>query len=200
MTFKVGDTVRIMDGSKAKDYIGVWVNDMDKYVGREAVISRFTILDRGVKLEGIYWTFDVRYLEPVHPKIVITTDGRTTCARYYIGKRVDAEAVAKCHPSDKFDFDVGARVALHRLLDQIGSSQLDDELFQYVQPPFNGKIVCIEAPLWNGRWEQGKIYEVNGGVLHDRSGNIVGSHTVSSIQEINELAAPLSCKFITIVD
>lgn len=200
MTFKVGDTVRIMDGSKAKHYAGGWVNDMDKYVGREAVISRFAGMDRGVKLEGIYWTFDVRYLEPVYPKIVITTDGRMTCARYYIGKRVDAEAVAKCHPSDKFDFDVGAHVALHRLLDQIGSSQLDDELSQYIQPPFNGKIVCIEAPLHHGRWEQGRIYEVNGGVLHDRAGNIVGSHTVSSIQEINELAAPLSCKFIKIVD
>ena len=200
MKFKVGDTVRIMDGSKAKNYAGGLVDDMDKYVGREAVISQTTAYPRGVKLEGICWTFDVRYLESAHPKIVITTDGRTTYARYYTGKRIDAEAVAQCHPSDKFDFDVGAHVALHRLLDQIGSSQLDDELFQYVQPPFDGKIVCIDAPLAHGRWEQGRIYEVNNGVLHDRAGNIVGSHTVSSIQEINELAAPLSCKFIKVVD
>lgn len=192
MKFKVGDTVRIMDGSKAKNYFGGWVEDMGEYVGREAVISRFTVKDRAVKLEGIFWTFDVRYLEPANPKIVITTDGQTTYARYYIGKRVDAEAVAKCHPSDKFDFDVGARVALHRLL--------DDDLSQYMQPPFNGKIVCIEAPLHHGRWEQGRIYEVNNGVLHDRAGNIVGSHTVSSLQEINELAAPLSCKFIKVVN
>lgn len=201
MKFKVGDTVRIMDGSKAKHYAGGWVGDMEKYVGKEAVISRFSLFDdRAVRFEGIYWTFDVRYLEPVHPKIVITTDGKTTCARYYTGKRVCAEAVAKCHPSDKFQFDVGAHVAMQRLLDQIGSSQFDDDLFQYVEPPFNGKIVCIEAPLHHGRWEKGKIYEVNGGVLHDRAGNIVGSHTVSSIQEINELAAPLSCKFIKVID
>lgn len=200
MKFKVGDTVRIMDGSKAKNYAGGWVDDMDKYVGREAVISQTSSCPGEVKLEGLCWTFDVRYLEPVHPKIVITTDGQTTCARYYIGKRVDAEAVAQCHPSDKFDFDVGAHVALHRLLDQIGSLQSDYELLQYVQPPFNGQIVCIEAPLYHGRWEKGKIYEVNDGVLHDRAGNIVGSHTVSSIQEINELAAPLSCKFIKVID
>ena len=36
--------------------------------------------------------------------------------------------------------------------------------------------------------------------LHDRAGNIVGSHTVSSLKEINDLAAPLRCKFIEIVD
>lgn len=200
MKFKVGDTVRIMDGSKAKHYAGGWVNDMDKCVGREAVISRTYSGTREVKLEGICWAFDAQYLEPVHPKIVITTDGKTTYARYYTGKRVDCEAIAKCHPSDKFDFDVGAHVAMHRLLDQIGSSQLDDELFQYVQPPFDGKIVCIDAPSCSGRWEKGRIYEVHDGVLRDRAGNIVGSHTVSSIQEINELAAPLSCKFIKVID
>ncbi len=201
MKFKVGDTVRIMDGSKAKHYAGGWVGEMEKYVGREAVISRFSSFDdQAVRLEGIFWTFDVRYLEPAHPKIVITTDGKTTCARYYTGKRVIYEALAKCHPSDKFEFDVGAHVAMHRLLEQIGSSQLDDDLSQYVQPPFNGKIVCVEAPSYNGRWEKGRIYEVNGGVLHDRAGNIVGSQTVSSLKEINDLAAPLRCKFIEIVD
>lgn len=200
MKFKVGDKVRILDGSKAKYYAGEWVNDMDKYVGREAVISRTYSGTREVKLEGICWTYDVRYLEPVNPKIVITTDGQTTCARYYIGKRVGAEAVAKCHPSDQFNFDIGAHVALHRLLDQIGSSQLDEELLQYVQPPFDGKIVCIEAPLWGGRWEKGRIYEVHDGVLHDHVGNIVGSQTVSSIQEINSLAVPLCCKFIEVID
>jgi len=192
LKFKVGDTVRIMDGSKAKNYAGGWVDDMDKYVGREAVISQTTAYPRGVKLEGICWTFDVRYLELAYPKIVITTDGQTTYARYYIGKRVAAEAVAKCHPSDKFDFDVGACVALHRLL--------DDDLSQYIQPPFDGKIVCIDAPSCSGRWEKGRIYEVHDGVLHDHVGNIVGSQTVSSIQEINALAAPLSCKFIEVIE
>lgn len=200
MKFKVGDIVRIMDGSKAKYYAGAWVDGMDEYVGREAVIRRINKHYGTADLEGIWWTFDVRYLEPVHPKIVITTDGKTTCARYYIGKRVDCEAIARCHPSDQFQFDVGAHVAMHRLLDQIGSSQLDDDLFQYVQPPFNGKIVCIDAPLCGGRWEKGRIYEVHDGVLHDHVGNIVGSQTVSSIREINSLAAPLRCKFITVVD
>lgn len=200
MKFKVGDKVRILDGSKAKYYAGAWVNYMDQYVGREAVIRCIDEKEGTADLENIWWTFDLRYLEPVHPKIVITTDGKTTCARYYTGKRVVYEALAKCHPSDKFEFDVGAHVAMHRLLDQIGSSSFDDDLFQYVQPPFDGKIVCVDAPSYNGRWEKGRIYEVHGGVLHDHVGNIVGSQTVSSIQEINALAVPLSCKFIEVVD
>ncbi len=49
-------------------------------------------------------------------KIDITTDGKTTLARLYDGKRVVKSAEAKCAPSDTFDFATGAKLAFDRLM------------------------------------------------------------------------------------
>ena len=48
-------------------------------------------------------------------KIVITTDGVTTLARLYDGKKVVRNAEAKCSPPDTFDLFTGAQLALDRL-------------------------------------------------------------------------------------
>ena len=31
--FKVGDTVKVLDGKNIKDYAGTWTSEMEKYVG-----------------------------------------------------------------------------------------------------------------------------------------------------------------------
>lgn len=49
-------------------------------------------------------------------KIVITTDGYTTTARLYDGKKVVNFASAQCHEDDPFDFTTGARIAFDRLI------------------------------------------------------------------------------------
>lgn len=51
-------------------------------------------------------------------KIVITTDGKTTTARLFDGKELVRKAEAKCSPDDKFDFMVGAELAMERLMDK----------------------------------------------------------------------------------
>ena len=65
--YKVGDEVRILDGSNIKDYIGKWVSEsMEKYVDRMATISRIISDDiDGVsyRLQDICFTFDERGLE-----------------------------------------------------------------------------------------------------------------------------------------
>lgn len=48
-------------------------------------------------------------------KIVITHDGKTTTARLFNGKELIKKAEAKCSPDDKFDFMVGAKLAMERL-------------------------------------------------------------------------------------
>ena len=53
----------------------------------------------------------------VEQKIVITTDGKTTTAKLYDGKKIIETAEAKCSPSDKFDFAIGAKLAVERLTD-----------------------------------------------------------------------------------
>ena len=48
-------------------------------------------------------------------KIVIISDGKTTLARLYEGKKVVKHAQAKCSPDDEFDFTKGAKIAFERL-------------------------------------------------------------------------------------
>lgn len=51
-------------------------------------------------------------------KIVVTVDGETTTARLYNGKVLEKSAEVKCSPGDRFDFNVGAGLAIDRLLDR----------------------------------------------------------------------------------
>ena len=49
-------------------------------------------------------------------KIIIIRDGQNVTARKYVNEQLVNSAVARCAPDDSFDFDIGARIAVHRLL------------------------------------------------------------------------------------
>jgi len=189
--FKVGDKVRVLDGSKIKDYTANWFAlAMEKYVGQVHEIcdvfthysnrtayklkdcGGYTFDERGLEpackfkvgdkvignehaddiysvtgkgwvgivtendpkkcntgddirvraidepdgtnfsVESVY--FDL-YGEPTTQKIVITTDGKTTTSVLYDGKKRIKDAKAICAPTDTFDFNYGASLALDRL-------------------------------------------------------------------------------------
>ena len=65
--FKVGDKVKILDGSNIEGYIGSWISDsMEKYVGRILTISHIISDDNnGVsyRMQDTCYTFDERGLE-----------------------------------------------------------------------------------------------------------------------------------------
>lgn len=118
--FKVGDRVRILDGSKIENYTGRWNNNMKTHIGEIHVIESIDedwIGDRvSYCFEDIVFAWDERGLELVnHQKIVITTDGNMTIARLYENEKFVREAVARCAAEDKFDFNVGAALAFQRL-------------------------------------------------------------------------------------
>ena len=52
------------------------------------------------------------------PKVVITTDGKTTTAKMYEGKKLLKTAESKCSTKDTFDFAVGAKLALERVTEK----------------------------------------------------------------------------------
>lgn len=87
MKFKVGDRVRVVRESPSH-YAKVGM----KWMLRE----------------------DLELISDNH-KIVITSDGKTTLARLYEGKKVVKSAEAKCSPDDEFDFTKGAKIAFERL-------------------------------------------------------------------------------------
>lgn len=177
--FKVGDKVRILDGSKIDNYFNGWIHTMAKRVGKVYTIKSVYEKSRGTGycLKEIPYIWDERGLELAEKhkfkvgdvvvakknnryvfttdgwrgvvtkatadwfdaeefgypkqnyehlrydgfdltndqKIVISHDGKTTTAELYDGKKVVKTATARCCPSDEFDFNIGAAIALERL-------------------------------------------------------------------------------------
>ena len=118
--FKVGDKVRILDGSKIENYTGNWNEHMKDHVGEVHTIEFVRGRNDGrvqYRLNDLLFVWDERGLELVsEKKIVITVCGKNTIARLYDGKKLVRGAVASCAPDDKFDFNVGARLAFERLI------------------------------------------------------------------------------------
>ena len=50
--------------------------------------------------------------------IHISSDGKTTTAKFYVNGQVVREAEAKCHPEDRFNFHTGAELAFDRLFEK----------------------------------------------------------------------------------
>lgn len=154
--FKVGDKVRILDGSKIEDYTGSWAifGGMNKYIGTiqtiEEVDEDWSDGRVSYYMEDIGYSWDERGLELVteqkQPKIVITTDGKTTTATLYDGKQKIKSAKAKCAPGDTFDFNIGASIALERLTGFVRGST-DNTLDTRLQmDKFMAGDIVIEVP------------------------------------------------------
>jgi hypothetical protein len=134
--YKIGDRVRIVDKWNA----GTNENPsgrMDHWLGKVMTI-RFVSAHYYEMVEdqsensgyGWYWNDDcIAGLEKEHAqrrsssrrmkKIVITTDGETTQARYYEDRTLVHTAEAVCSPDDTFDFGTGAKLAAERLLEKM---------------------------------------------------------------------------------
>ena len=117
--FKVGDRVKILDGSKIKNYTGGYVRDeMGEHIGEIATIRRVVDIYSdgrvGYRLDGSIFTWDERSLKPASNTIVVyQKDDKTVVA---LDKTTGETAEARCSPTDKFDFDTGAKLAFDRLL------------------------------------------------------------------------------------
>ena len=113
-------------------------------------------------------------------KIVITTDGATTTARFYDGKKVIKAAKAECSPEDEFDFKIGAKIAFDRLV--------DNEI-KNPRKYYNGKVIFSEN---TGDFKEGVLYVFrSNGNVEDFFGNPVFSggqkvtHTYNSFSDID---------------
>ena len=185
--FKVGDRVRVIkdcDGAKKG------------MVGTIAVVEKVKMLCArtiGVKFDKKFYgghslshRCEFGYGHWVYPdcielisdnKIVITTDGATTTARFYDGKKVIKAAKAECSPEDEFDFKTGAKIAFDRLV--------DNEI-KNPRKYYNGKVIFSENT-------EGVLYVFrSNGDVEDFFGNPVFSHgqkithTYNSFSDIDE--------------
>ena len=199
--FKVGDRVRAIkecDGNKR--IIGetgtVKSITSDSFVGVEFdnPINGWKICN-GVKEDnGWYCLGDI--LEPIHDnnKIVITTDGKTTTAKMYDGKKLVNSAKAVCSPDDEFDFNIGASIALERLTGQIETIPEEEQYF-------TGKAVCVSNECFGRYFTVGKIYNIVNGEFSTDDNMNCGSHRhIESVEELNTRFRPGTAKFLEIVE
>ena len=63
------------------------------------------------------WSY-TNSVKPLNPsdKILITSDGVTTTAKQFDGKKLVKAETAKCAPDDTYEFGVGAKIAFDRLM------------------------------------------------------------------------------------
>ena len=123
-------------------------------------------------------------------KIIITTDGKTTTAKMYNGKKLVKSAKTDCHPDDEFIFIIGASIALERLTGQL-ESNLEVEFY-------TGKVVCVANTFRYLSFTVGKVYQIeNGEFKTDSGGYIVG---VTSVKDFNDNFKLDGVKFLEIVE
>lgn len=130
MKYKVGDKVIIREWDDMEREFGVdfsgdikarccFVRPMREYCGKKMTIGGIICGDNYTMVNGDGWIFSADTFEKNNnQKIVITTDGVETLARLYEGDKVVKKATAKCSPDDTFDFNVGAKLAFERLMNE----------------------------------------------------------------------------------
>ncbi len=118
MKFKVGDKVRVKKNLLLGEYYDEYrfVTDMLQYRGK--IFEIVEVSDNYYRLKGcVHFKYGPRYftdamVEPVNETIVIYRKGAEVIA---LDKVTGKKAVAKCNPADKFDFNIGAKLAFERL-------------------------------------------------------------------------------------
>lgn len=102
--FRVGDKVRILDGSKNKSYCGGWADGMYKYVGKTSIVIGSS--ERGVYLGDNVFTWDARYLELIERGKMenkITIDGKEYKLSAELVEKIKAEVVAQEKAENPFE-------------------------------------------------------------------------------------------------
>ena len=157
--FKVGDEVRILDGSKIRGYRGNFVDRMKDYIGETATIRDVDGHEPiGYYLKGYPYIWDERGLELASPEtIVIYRKGNEVIA---LDKSTGKKAIARCNPADTFDFMTGAKLAFERLTS--------------TRELLNTKICITDIPFTPSTCHLtvGKIYEVKDGKFTNDAGDI----------------------------
>lgn len=119
--YKVGDMVKIRKDLVVNEAYGaaVFTCNMVKYQGKCAKITDYVGgIEYRIDIDDENWNWTKEMLEPVcDNEIHITVKGLNTIAVLKENDKVVRRSVAKCNPTDEFNFEFGARLAIDRLFE-----------------------------------------------------------------------------------
>lgn len=171
--FKVGDKVRILDGSKIENYAGGWTPKMGRYIGevyKVANVVHYTIDSSVYELEGVAYVWDGRGLERCgNETIVIYRKGNEVIA---LDKATGEKAIAKRSPEDTFDFNIGAKLAFDRLMNG-NKENITVECMRKMLKSYCAGKLCFNCKL------KGKTYRCGRGA-HFMTKDDAGNYTMSN--------------------
>ena len=198
--FKIGDRVKVVNPA---------YHFKERFRGTEFTIESYNPNGKKTFHEPHYgvggtYVWQESELELVtNSKIVITHDGKTTTATMYKEDGSKEVATARCAPEDKFDFPVGAKLAMERLMAKVTGSEPKEEPPKY----WTGRVVCIQTDndAHAKSFDVGRIYKVDNGKFTDNLNRVrpVSSDRVSSPEDLTAESGYFSdwaYKFIPIVE
>lgn len=122
------DATKVMNGNVR--CVGYKKNEKNFTIGKVYKVKDGRITcDNGFTYNPLTCTTAVEWLLPWYTfevadeKIVITHDGKTTTATMYCDDGTKKVATARCAPEDTFDFNVGAKLAMDRLMEYVENSK-----------------------------------------------------------------------------
>lgn len=156
MKYKVGDKVKIIGNSTKLIHFFE--------IGEICVVLSGPDSDGDLHLknaEGMYQHVNIcdvelLFRERNKHQITITSDGKTTTAVFTVDGREVKKGIAKCSPEDKFNFKVGAELALERMW---GKAEPKKEKHWY----FSKEKFLKRFPFRKSSW----VYKCDGKAVED---------------------------------
>lgn len=183
--YKVGDHVIIEESN---------IDRTRKYAGKTGVIVgqwpmkcgyeyKYSVRpDEWEYCEGGIWC-KVKSLVPRTEKIVITTDGKTTTATLYENDKKVKTATAKCSPDDKFDFAIGAKIAMDRLYPEKSEPNTEGTI-KYLDCKF---VLTNVEGLAKDYFTEGKVYTMTDGKVQNDNGTTYPLHrTIKDVTDLKD--------------
>lgn len=167
--YKVGDMVKIRKDLVVGEKYGksFFVKYMEEYQGKYVEITNQVSGTRyRIDVDMGTWNWTKEMFEPVcNNEIHITVKGLDTTAILKENRKIIRRSVAKCNPTDEFNFEFGARLAIDRLFEnnkQKIKPSFDLKGFQNTKLVVNCKT-DEESKMFLGyleskgfKWESGK--------------------------------------------
>ena len=191
--YKPGDRVKIREwddlvkeyGKDSRGFMcnpgATFVDTMRKYCGKILTIARETPKGNFTMTQSANWNFSPAVFTKVEPEkevFVAYRNGQEVIGLHKINGEVVKQTTAKCHPDDKFDFMVGAKLTMERMKEEDQSVDEEIKVGDTVKVTDNGESYSTYYTWFveNKLTDIGLRYAYNSEVKNGTIGSVLAIH------------------------